>query len=57
MAELKTKQTCEDVGEFINQFADSGQKRQDRYQHIENGIFLIGEKRPGMNIQTRITTA
>jgi hypothetical protein len=25
MAELKTKQTSEDVGEFINRFADSGQ--------------------------------
>ena len=57
MAELKTKQTSEDVGEFINRFADSGQKRQDSYQHIENGIFLMGEKQPGMTIPTRITTA
>ena len=35
MAELKTKQTTEDVGEFINRFADSGQKRKDSFELLK----------------------
>lgn len=32
MAELKTKQTDEDVNEFINSFADTDQKRRDSFE-------------------------
>jgi hypothetical protein len=32
MAELKTKQTNEDVREFINSFADTEQKREDSFE-------------------------
>ena len=35
MAELKTKQTTEDVGEFINRFADSEQKRKDSFELLK----------------------
>lgn len=35
MAELKTKQTNEDVIAFINSFADSEQKRQDSYELLK----------------------
>ncbi|MBW6497161.1 MAG: DUF1801 domain-containing protein [Bacteroidales bacterium] len=32
MAELKTKQTNQDVSEFINSFADTEQKREDSFE-------------------------
>lgn len=35
MAELKTKQTNEDVIAFINSFADTEQKRQDSYELLK----------------------
>lgn len=35
MAELKTKQTNEDVLAFINSFADTEQKRQDSYELLK----------------------
>ena len=35
MAELKTKQTNADVVEFINQFADSEQKRKDSFELLK----------------------
>jgi len=35
MAELKTKQTTEDVGEFINRVADSEQKRKDSFELLK----------------------
>ncbi|MDP3398726.1 MAG: DUF1801 domain-containing protein [Bacteroidales bacterium] len=35
MAELKTKQTQEDVSEFINKFADSEQKRADSFEILK----------------------
>lgn len=35
MAELKTKQTSADVGEFINVVADSEQKRKDSFELLE----------------------
>ncbi len=35
MAELKTKQTNENVSEFINQFADSEQKRKDSFELLK----------------------
>ena len=35
MAELKTKQTSEDVNEFINSFADTEQKRLDSFELLK----------------------
>lgn len=35
MAELKTKQNTADVSEFINQFADSEQKRKDSFELLK----------------------
>ena len=35
MAELKTKQTNENVAEFINTFADTEQKRQDSFELVK----------------------
>lgn len=35
MAELKTKQTNQDVIEFINSFADTEQKRQDSFELLK----------------------
>jgi len=35
MAELKTKQTTEDVREFINRFADGEQKRNDSFELLK----------------------
>ncbi|KAF0236256.1 MAG: hypothetical protein FD181_2909 [Prolixibacteraceae bacterium] len=35
MAELKTKQTSEDVTEFINSFADTEQKRLDSFELVK----------------------
>lgn len=35
MAELKTKQTTEDVVEFINRFADGEQKRNDSFELLK----------------------
>jgi hypothetical protein len=35
MAELKTKQTSEDVNEFINTFADTEQKRMDSFELLK----------------------
>jgi hypothetical protein len=35
MAELKTKKTNADVGEFINSFADTEQKRRDSYALVK----------------------
>jgi hypothetical protein len=35
MAELKTKQTDENVSKFINEFADSEQKKKDSFELLE----------------------
>jgi len=42
MAELKTKQNDSDVGEFINSFTNSEQKRKDSYELIKMMRDLTG---------------
>jgi len=42
MAELKTKQTDADVNEFINSFANTGQKRKDSFELVKLMSELTG---------------